>query len=175
MNTTYPLPLDTTYPLPLDTAYRSSETESEPLCVTRSLTSELFTPYKEPEREFRSSRRHFKTLSLDELRSPDFNLRSDQEFSEEEVAKTIAETMDRDSLDGLDVPTRQIHDSRGAIPSKTTAERKNTNPLYQERRQSMKDTLRKFMSESAKRHGENSNSIKEIRAATDAAIRNQGA
>ncbi|GJY96774.1 F-box domain, phloem protein 2-like protein [Tanacetum coccineum] len=27
---------------------------------TRSSTSELFTPYKEPEREFRSSRRHFK-------------------------------------------------------------------------------------------------------------------
>ncbi|GJS83484.1 hypothetical protein Tco_0750025 [Tanacetum coccineum] len=39
----------------------------------------------------------------------------------------------------------------------------------------MEDTLSKFMSESAKRHEENSNLIKEIRAATDAAIRNQGA
>ncbi|GKE60547.1 hypothetical protein Tco_1510914 [Tanacetum coccineum] len=61
--------------------------------MTRSSTSKLFTPYKEPDREFRSSRRHFKTLSLDESRSPDFNLFSDQEYSEEEVAKTMAETM----------------------------------------------------------------------------------
>ncbi|GJX60891.1 hypothetical protein Tco_0292281 [Tanacetum coccineum] len=38
----------------------------------------------------------------------------------------------------------------------------------------MEDTLSKFMSESAKRHEENSNLIKEIRASTDAAIRNQG-
>ncbi|GJX77048.1 hypothetical protein Tco_0323859 [Tanacetum coccineum] len=40
-------------------------------------------------------KKHFKTLSLDELRSPDFNLFSDQEYSEEEVAKTIAETMEQ--------------------------------------------------------------------------------
>ncbi|GJU78378.1 putative reverse transcriptase domain-containing protein [Tanacetum coccineum] len=39
----------------------------------------------------------------------------------------------------------------------------------------MEESLRKFMSESAKRHEENSNLIKEIRASTDAAIRNQGA
>ncbi|GKC67682.1 pyruvate dehydrogenase (acetyl-transferring) kinase, mitochondrial [Tanacetum coccineum] len=158
---------------------------------------------------------------------------------------------------GLDVPTRQILDSRGAIPSKTAADaktfdglaaiqaqlnnlgreikkvnekayatqvgceqckgphytkdcplnkegktlkevyytqfgvpfqgrgyretapgfyqRNNANPLYQERRQSMEETLSKFMGESAKRHEENSNFIKEIRALTDAAIRNQGA
>ncbi|GKD97431.1 hypothetical protein Tco_1381328, partial [Tanacetum coccineum] len=63
--------------------------------MTRSSTIKLFTPYKEPEREFRSSRRYFKTLSLDELRSHDFNLRSDQEYSEEEVAKTMAETMEQ--------------------------------------------------------------------------------
>ncbi|GJS41700.1 hypothetical protein Tco_0566743 [Tanacetum coccineum] len=156
---------------------------------------------------------------------------------------------------GLDVPTRQILDSRGAIPSKTAADakiaiqemaeysqkwhngtsrvnekvyaaqvgceqckgphytkdcplkeqgktlekayytqfggpfqggryrattpgyyqRNNTNPSYQERRKSIEDTLSKFMSESAKRHEENSNLINEIRAATDATIRNQGA
>ncbi|GKF31621.1 hypothetical protein Tco_0101419, partial [Tanacetum coccineum] len=63
--------------------------------MTRSSTSELFTPYKEPEREFQSSRRHFKTLSLDESRSPDFNLFSDQEYSEEEVVETMAETMEQ--------------------------------------------------------------------------------
>ncbi|GJV48343.1 DNA-directed DNA polymerase [Tanacetum coccineum] len=54
-------------------------------------------------------------------------------------------------------------------------QRNNANPSYQERRQSMKYTLSKFMSESVKRHEENSNLIKEIRATTDAAIRNQEA
>ncbi|GKE18675.1 hypothetical protein Tco_1426252 [Tanacetum coccineum] len=39
----------------------------------------------------------------------------------------------------------------------------------------MEDTLSMFMSESVKRHEENSNLIKEIRASTDAAIRSQGA
>ncbi|GJZ27044.1 hypothetical protein Tco_0571297 [Tanacetum coccineum] len=53
--------------------------------------------------------------------------------------------------------------------------RNNANPSYQERRQSMEDTLSKFMSKSTKRHEENSNLIKEIRALTDATIQNQGA
>nr|GEV82304.1 integrase, catalytic region, zinc finger, CCHC-type, peptidase aspartic, catalytic [Tanacetum cinerariifolium] len=64
-------------------------------CMTRSSSNKLFTPYKDPEREFRSSRRHFNTLDLDELKSPDFNLLSDQEYSEEEVAKTMAETIEQ--------------------------------------------------------------------------------
>ncbi|GJU27300.1 retrovirus-related pol polyprotein from transposon TNT 1-94 [Tanacetum coccineum] len=64
--------------------------------MTRSSTKELFTPFKDPKREFRSSRKHFKTLSLDESRSPDFDLFSDQEeYSEEEVAETMAETMEQ--------------------------------------------------------------------------------
>ncbi|GJU56653.1 hypothetical protein Tco_1234419 [Tanacetum coccineum] len=63
--------------------------------MTRSYTNELFTHYKEPEREFRSSRRHFKTLSLDKLRSPNFNLPSDQEYSEKEEAEAMAETMEQ--------------------------------------------------------------------------------
>ncbi|GKE64747.1 hypothetical protein Tco_1518908 [Tanacetum coccineum] len=198
--------------------------------MTRSSTNELFTPFKDPEQEFRSSRKHFKTLSLDELRSPDFNLFSDQEYSEEEVAETMAETMeqymsktradygsgvarpkieDKDNFElkgqflkelrtntfsGSDhedanehiekvleivdlfhipnITIDQILDSKGAIPSKTAADakgeeyraaapgfyqRNNMNPSYQERRQSMEDTLSKFMSESAKRHEENSN------------------
>ncbi|GKE71388.1 hypothetical protein Tco_1529460, partial [Tanacetum coccineum] len=41
-------------------------------------------------------------------------------------------------------------------------QRNNANPSYQERRQSMEDTLSKFMGESAKIHEENSNLIKEI-------------
>ncbi|GKF01816.1 retrovirus-related pol polyprotein from transposon TNT 1-94, partial [Tanacetum coccineum] len=39
--------------------------------------------------------RHFKTLSLDELRSPDFNLLFDQEYPEEEEAEAMAETMEQ--------------------------------------------------------------------------------
>ncbi|GJW31804.1 gag-pol polyprotein [Tanacetum coccineum] len=54
-------------------------------------------------------------------------------------------------------------------------QRNNANPSYQEWRQSMEESLSKFMSESSKRHEENSNLIKELRASTDAAIRNQGA
>ncbi|GKB46944.1 hypothetical protein Tco_0897697 [Tanacetum coccineum] len=64
--------------------------------MTRSSTKKLFTPFKDPEREFRSSRKHFKTLSLDESRSPDFDLFSNQEeYSEGEVAETMAETMEQ--------------------------------------------------------------------------------
>ncbi|GKB88913.1 hypothetical protein Tco_0961185, partial [Tanacetum coccineum] len=64
-------------------------------CMTRSSTNELFTPFKDPKREFRSYRKHFKTLSLDELRSPDFNFFSNQENMEEEVVETMAEAMEQ--------------------------------------------------------------------------------
>ncbi|GJZ28261.1 zf-CCHC domain-containing protein [Tanacetum coccineum] len=112
---------------------------------------------------------------------------------------------------GLDVPTRQILDSKGAMPTKTVADakiaiqemaeysqkwhnrtsskakrqyraagpglyqRNNGNSSYPDRRQTLEESLTKFMAKSAKRHEENSNIIKEIRASTDAAIRNQGA
>ncbi|GJR96190.1 putative ribonuclease H-like domain-containing protein [Tanacetum coccineum] len=242
--------------------------------------------------------KHFTTLSLDELRSPDFNLFSDQEYSEEEVTETMAKTMEQymgktladygsgvvrpkikdndnfelkgqflkklrtNTFSGSDhedtnkhiekvleivdlfhipnitidqvmlrafamsltgatsrwlrneptgIPTRQILDLKGVIPSKTAADAKlaiqeiveysqkwyngtsrsrkggyraaapgfyqmnNANPSYQERMQSIEYTLSKFMTESAKRHEENSNLSKEIRASTDAAIQNQRA
>ncbi|GKE41738.1 hypothetical protein Tco_1469022 [Tanacetum coccineum] len=62
--------------------------------MTRSSTKELFTPFKEKEREFRSSRKLLKTLSPDESRSPKFNLFSNlKEYSKEEVKKTMAQTM----------------------------------------------------------------------------------
>ncbi|GJT55792.1 mitochondrial proton/calcium exchanger protein-like protein isoform X1 [Tanacetum coccineum] len=207
--------------------------------MTRSSTSELFTPYKEPEREFQSSRRHFKTLSLNESRSPDFNLFSDQEDSEEEEVETMAETMEQymsktrtdngsgelrtNTFSGSDHEDANEHIEKVLeivdlfhIPNITTDQvmlrafpmsltgaasrwlrmnrlvqlqlgggyraaapgfyqRNNVNPSYQERRKSMEDTLSKFMSESVKRHEENSNLIKEIRALTEAAIQNQGA
>ncbi|GKF58858.1 hypothetical protein Tco_0172395, partial [Tanacetum coccineum] len=64
--------------------------------MTRSSTNELYTPFKDPEREFRSSRKLFKTLSLDESRSPNFDLFTDQEeYSEEEVTETMVETMEK--------------------------------------------------------------------------------
>nr|GEY12722.1 hypothetical protein [Tanacetum cinerariifolium] len=135
--------------------------------MTRSSMKELFTPFKNPKREFRSSRKHFKTLSLDESRSPEFNLFFDlEEYSKEEVRELMAETMeqsmsktradfgsrvvrpkikDKDHFEpkanflrnfvttplvvilfynGLDVPTRQILDLKGAISSKTDADAK---------------------------------------------------
>ncbi|GJX18434.1 hypothetical protein Tco_0221111 [Tanacetum coccineum] len=54
-------------------------------------------------------------------------------------------------------------------------QRNNGNPSYQERRQTIEESLSKFMAKFAKRHEENSNLIKEIRASTDVAIKNQGA
>ncbi|GKB65674.1 hypothetical protein Tco_0921860 [Tanacetum coccineum] len=234
--------INTVYPPPLDTAYSSCKTETKILVV-------------------HDKGRHFKTLSLVELRSPDFNLLSDQEYSEEEEAEAMAETMEQymsktrtDYGSGVARPKLIIIilDPGGTVPTKTAVDakmaiqelaeysqkwhngkyrgritetsnglaaiqaqlnslgkgdqkeegktleeayytqfgrpfqgggyrattlgyyqRNNANPSYQERRQSMEDTLSKFMSESAKRHEENSNLIKEIRATTDAAIRNQ--
>nr|GEU30708.1 hypothetical protein [Tanacetum cinerariifolium] len=52
---------------------------------------------------------------------------------------------------------------------------KETMEILRKRRQTMKESLNKFMVKSAKRHDENSNLIKEIRASMDVAIRNQGA
>ncbi|GKE11427.1 hypothetical protein Tco_1414978 [Tanacetum coccineum] len=75
----------------------------------------------------------FKTLSRVKSRSPEYNLFSDlEENSEEEVAETMAETMEQYMkmqevilfYNGLDVPTRQILDSKGAIPTKTAADAK---------------------------------------------------
>ncbi|GJX21007.1 DNA-directed DNA polymerase [Tanacetum coccineum] len=54
-------------------------------------------------------------------------------------------------------------------------QRNNGNSSYPDRRQTLEESLTKFMAELAKRHEENSNIIKEIRASTDATIRNQGA
>nr|GEY94635.1 hypothetical protein [Tanacetum cinerariifolium] len=54
-------------------------------------------------------------------------------------------------------------------------QRNNRNSSYPNRRQTLEESLTKFIAGSAKRHEENSNIIKEIRASTDAAVRNQGA
>ncbi|GJT53903.1 hypothetical protein Tco_0988957 [Tanacetum coccineum] len=90
--------------------------------MTRSSTKELFTPFKNPEREFRSFRKLFKTLNLDESRSPVYDLFSDlEENSKEEFAETMEVIL---FYNGLEVLTRQILDSKGVIPTKTAADAK---------------------------------------------------
>nr|GEU66226.1 hypothetical protein [Tanacetum cinerariifolium] len=175
--------------------------------MTRSSTKELFTPVKDPKQEFRSSRKHFNTLSLDESRSPDFDLFSDQEeYSEEEVAETMAETMkqyisktradygsgiarpkieDKDSFEFKGQFLKELRDNTFSGSDHEDANEHiekvlrswiySTSLILLLTKQSMEDTMSKFMSKSAKRHEENSNLIKEIRALTDASIRNQGA
>ncbi|GKE60455.1 hypothetical protein Tco_1510822, partial [Tanacetum coccineum] len=250
--------------------------------MTRSSTKKLFTPFKDLEREFRSSRNHFKTLNLDKLRLHNFDLFFDQEaYSEEEAVEdkdsfelkgqclkelrdntfsgsdhedgnehiqkvleivdlfhipninidqvmlrafpmsltgataadakvTIQEiakysqkwhngtsrtkiTKNSDGLAAIQAQLNNLGKEIKKVNEKVYAaqvgcetwgyrktalgfyKRNNANPSYQEQRQSMEETLSKFMSESAKRHEENSNLIKEIRASTDAVIRNQGA
>nr|GEX75419.1 retrotransposon protein [Tanacetum cinerariifolium] len=54
-------------------------------------------------------------------------------------------------------------------------QRNNRNSSHPPRRDTMEESLSKFIAVSAKRNEENSTIIKEIRASTDAAIRNQGA
>nr|GEV42345.1 hypothetical protein [Tanacetum cinerariifolium] len=83
--------------------------------MTRSSNKKLFTPFKDLEQEFRSSRKHFKTLRLNESRSANFDLFSDQEEYSEEVVLFC---------NTLDVPTKHILDSRGAIPSNTNVDAK---------------------------------------------------
>ncbi|GJX73783.1 hypothetical protein Tco_0312378 [Tanacetum coccineum] len=105
--------------------------------MTRSSTKEIFTPFKNLEREFLLSRKLFKTPSLNESSSPEFGLFSDlEEHSEEEVTGTMTETMEeymcktRDMQEvilfynGLEVLTRQIIDSKGAIPTKIATDAK---------------------------------------------------
>ncbi|GKC78808.1 hypothetical protein Tco_1129582 [Tanacetum coccineum] len=61
--------------------------------MTRSSNQELVTPFDEPERVLHSTRKLFKTTSLDYSSLPKFDLFSDHENRfEEEVAKTMTES-----------------------------------------------------------------------------------
>nr|GEY14334.1 hypothetical protein [Tanacetum cinerariifolium] len=106
--------------------------------------NKINTPYPEKintpkfykKREFCSSRKFYKTLSLDESRSPVLNLFSDrEENSEEEITETMEQYMSKTRADYgsgevilfyniLEVPTRQILDTKGAIPTKTVSNAK---------------------------------------------------
>ncbi|GJX20272.1 hypothetical protein Tco_0222949 [Tanacetum coccineum] len=85
--------INTVYPLPLDTAYRLSGTETKII----DFRAKKFLPSSEtnPTDCLSLVFRHFKTLSLDELRSPDFNLLSDEEYSEEEEEEEMTKTMEQ--------------------------------------------------------------------------------
>ncbi|GJR61648.1 hypothetical protein Tco_1503810 [Tanacetum coccineum] len=185
----------TAYSDQLNMAYLSSDT-----CMTRNSTRELLSPFENLKQKFCSKRRLFDTPSLVESNSPEFDHNFDiLDLSEEEEVILF--------YNGIDVPTRQILDSKGVIPSKIVVDSKiaiqemaeysqkwhngtssrtgkyktfegyATSKLTQQSRTRNKESKCEsvFCLESAKRHKENSNIIKEIRASTDAAIRNQGA
>ncbi|GJS10600.1 hypothetical protein Tco_0367396 [Tanacetum coccineum] len=59
--------------------------------MTRSSTKDLLTPFEEPKRVFHSTRKLFKTMSLDYSSSPDFDLFSNPENQSEEVAEAMRE------------------------------------------------------------------------------------
>ncbi|GKB82648.1 hypothetical protein Tco_0949543 [Tanacetum coccineum] len=167
--------------------------------MTRSSTKELFTPLENPERVFCSKRRLFETPGLVESSSPEFDLFSDIEERDSRPNNALSFPM---SLTGAasrwlrNEPSAQLNNLGRKIKKvneKVYAaqvgcelckyraagpgfyQRDNGNSSYPDRRQTMEESLTKFMAESAKRHEENSNIIKELRASTDAAIRNQGA
>ncbi|GJZ83882.1 DNA-directed DNA polymerase, partial [Tanacetum coccineum] len=83
--------INTTYSLLLNTAYRSSDK----LRMTKVIKGE-FEKLKDVSLTCGTSLEVFnKEFNFEELRSPDFNLFYDQEYSEEEVAKTMAEAMEQ--------------------------------------------------------------------------------
>ncbi|GJZ26581.1 hypothetical protein Tco_0570834, partial [Tanacetum coccineum] len=120
-------------------------------CMTRSSTEELLSPFENSKQKFCSRRRLFDTPSLVESNSPEFDhIFYIEEQSGEEVRETMTETMkqymsktrgdyggsehedENEHIEkevilfynGLDVPTGQILDSKGAITSKTAADAK---------------------------------------------------
>ncbi|GKD98375.1 hypothetical protein Tco_1382272 [Tanacetum coccineum] len=94
-------------------------------------------------------------------------------YTKDCLLKENGKTIEEEYYTQFGVPFPQGGRYRAAAPG--FYQKDNGNPSYQERRQTMKESLSKFMAESTKRHDENSNLIKEIQALIDAAIRNQGA
>ncbi|GJZ03201.1 hypothetical protein Tco_0521162 [Tanacetum coccineum] len=87
--------------------------------------------------------------------------------SQKEEGKTLEEAY----YTQFDAPYQPGGQYRAAGPG--FYQQNNGNSSYPDRRPSLGESLTKFMAESAKRHEENSNIIKEIRSFTDTAIRNQ--
>nr|GEU36794.1 hypothetical protein [Tanacetum cinerariifolium] len=90
--------------------------------MTRSSNKELVEPYNEPEQALHSLRKLSNTTSFDHSSSSKFELFSDHERQFEEE---IIETMTKPPMEeyevilfykGLDVPTREILNSKGGVP-----------------------------------------------------------
>ncbi|GKD15184.1 hypothetical protein Tco_1199591, partial [Tanacetum coccineum] len=81
--------------------------------MTRSSNKGLVTPYEEPERVLHSTRKLFKTTSLDYSSLPEFDLFSDQEDQfEEEITETTGEP----TMEEYMTKTREDYGSRIARP-----------------------------------------------------------
>ncbi|GKA25817.1 uncharacterized mitochondrial protein-like protein [Tanacetum coccineum] len=94
-------------------------------------------------------------------------------YSKDCSLKDEGKTLEEAYYTQFGVPFSDVGRYRAVAPG--FYQRDNGNLSYQKRRQTMEESLSKFMAEFIKRHDENSSLIKEIRASTDAAIRNQGA
>ncbi|GJZ19605.1 hypothetical protein Tco_0556195 [Tanacetum coccineum] len=158
--------------------------------------------FRKPFTKIHSKRRLFDTTSLVESNSPKIDLTSrnnqrkngsEHEDANEHIEKVLEivdlfhipkVTQDQIMLRAFPVSLTRAasrwlrNQPSGSI---TTWEgpgfyqQNNGNSSYPDRRLRLEESLTKFMAESAKRYEENSNIIKEIRASTDAAIRNRGA
>nr|GEY90113.1 hypothetical protein [Tanacetum cinerariifolium] len=147
------------------------------------LTKEPIEPYNEPKRVLHSSSPKFELyFDYEEQKGQFLKELHDNTFSGSET-KDANEHIERVLEEGKILEEAYYTQFRVPFPNegryKVAAlgfyQRDNGNPLYQERRQTKEESLSKFMAESAKRHDENSYLIMEIRASTDAAIRNQRA
>ncbi|GJV16162.1 hypothetical protein Tco_1361485 [Tanacetum coccineum] len=77
-------------------------------CMTRSSTKDLLTPFEEPERVFHSTRKLFKTTSLDYSSSPEFDLFFDHENQSKEG---ITEEMENTTVEEYMTITRINYES----------------------------------------------------------------
>ncbi|GJU79464.1 hypothetical protein Tco_1281829 [Tanacetum coccineum] len=81
-------------------------------------------------------------------------------YTKDCLLKEEGKTLEEAYYTQFGAPFQQGGQYRAATPR--FYQRNNANPSYQERRQSIEESLSKFMSESARRDEENSNLIKEI-------------
>ncbi|GKB46164.1 retrovirus-related pol polyprotein from transposon TNT 1-94 [Tanacetum coccineum] len=124
------------------------------LCMTRSLTKELLTPFKNPEREFCLSRKLFKTSSFDKSSSPEFDLFFDlEEHSEEEVAEIMMETVSAASRWLRNKPSGSITTWEGlktkflnkyCPPARTAKKMKEINNFQQELNETLYQAWERF-------------------------------
>nr|GEW65692.1 hypothetical protein [Tanacetum cinerariifolium] len=94
-------------------------------------------------------------------------------YTKDCLLKEEGSTLEEAYYTQFETPYQPTGQYRAARPR--LYQRNNRNSSYPNRRQTLEESLTKFMAGSAKRYDENSNIIKEIRASTDVVIRNQGA